>query len=106
MAGGGEASAALNAAAAARKQVLARPSGPRGLVSNLKVFGIAVFACLGGSVGHSIPSFLWANFGTDFCSILLDCCTVITRFVDRPERGTDTSTCGIWLIGRALDVPA
>ncbi|KAK2797971.1 hypothetical protein FQN51_008150 [Onygenales sp. PD_10] len=43
-----EASAAMNAAAAARKQILAGPSGPRGLVQNKKVFGIATFACLGG----------------------------------------------------------
>ncbi|KAL1956883.1 hypothetical protein VTO42DRAFT_6731 [Malbranchea cinnamomea] len=48
MAGGGDASAALNAAAEARKKILARPSGPAGLVQNGKVFGVAVFACLGG----------------------------------------------------------
>lgn len=48
MVGGDEASSALNAAALARKQALARPSGPAGLVQNAKVFGIAVFACLGG----------------------------------------------------------
>ncbi|KAK2765377.1 hypothetical protein FQN54_008223 [Arachnomyces sp. PD_36] len=49
MAGGGDAgAAAMNAAALARRQALAGPSGPAGLMQNLKVFGIAMFACLGG----------------------------------------------------------
>lgn len=42
--------AAMNAAALARRQALAGPSGPAGLVQNMKVFGIAMFACLGGYV--------------------------------------------------------
>lgn len=51
MAGGGDAgAAAMNAAALARRQALAGPSGPAGLMQNLKVFGIAMFACLGGYV--------------------------------------------------------
>lgn len=49
MAGDVDASSALNAAALVRKQA-PRPSGPAGLVQNGKVFGIAVFACLGGYV--------------------------------------------------------
>ncbi|KAJ9270163.1 hypothetical protein DTO212C5_3657 [Paecilomyces variotii] len=46
--GGADTTVALNAAATARKQALAGPSGPAGLVQNAKVFGIALFACLGG----------------------------------------------------------
>jgi hypothetical protein len=50
MAGGGDTGAAMNAAALARRQALAGPSGPAGLLENMKVFGIAMFACLGGYV--------------------------------------------------------
>ncbi|KAL1848643.1 hypothetical protein Plec18170_007953 [Paecilomyces lecythidis] len=46
--GGADTTVALNAAATARKQALAGPTGPAGLVQNAKVFGIALFACLGG----------------------------------------------------------
>jgi hypothetical protein len=38
----------FEAAALARRKALAVPSGPMALVKNLKVFGIACFACLGG----------------------------------------------------------
>ena len=48
MAGGDAGAAAMNAAALARKEALAGPSGPAGLLQNMKVFGIAMFACLGG----------------------------------------------------------
>ncbi|PGH23223.1 hypothetical protein AJ80_02639 [Polytolypa hystricis UAMH7299] len=48
MAGGGDAGAMLSAAALARKEALAGPSGPRGLIQNGRVFGVALFACLGG----------------------------------------------------------
>ncbi|ORX97685.1 general substrate transporter [Clohesyomyces aquaticus] len=44
--GGGP--SAFEAAALARRQALQAPSGPLALVKNLKVFGIACFACLGG----------------------------------------------------------
>ncbi|PGH16033.1 hypothetical protein AJ79_02013 [Helicocarpus griseus UAMH5409] len=43
-----DATAALNAASNARKQALAGPSGPAGLIQNKKVVGVALFACLGG----------------------------------------------------------
>lgn len=46
--GGADTTVALSAAATARKQALAGPTGPAGLVQNAKVFGIALFACLGG----------------------------------------------------------
>lgn len=57
MAGGGDAGAeAMNAAALARRQALAGPSGPAGLLQNMKVFGIAMFACLGGyAISLRIP---------------------------------------------------
>lgn len=32
----------------ARRKALATPAGPMALLKNLKVFGIACFACLGG----------------------------------------------------------
>ncbi len=35
-------------AALARRQALTGASGPMALVKNIKVFGIATFACLGG----------------------------------------------------------
>jgi hypothetical protein len=38
----------LEAAALARRQAFQVKSGPAALVKNLKVFGIACFACLGG----------------------------------------------------------
>jgi hypothetical protein len=44
--GGG--SAEFEAAAMARRKALAGASGPTALIKNLKVFGIACFACLGG----------------------------------------------------------
>lgn len=43
--GGGS---AFEAAALARRKALATPAGPLALFKNLKVFGIACFACLGG----------------------------------------------------------
>jgi len=44
--GGG--AAEFEAAALARRKALSGVSGPMALVKNLKVFGIACFACLGG----------------------------------------------------------
>jgi hypothetical protein len=44
--GGG--SAEFEAAAMARRKALDGASGPTALIKNLKVFGIACFACLGG----------------------------------------------------------
>lgn len=38
----------FEAAALARRKVLATPAGPMALLKNLRVFGIACFACLGG----------------------------------------------------------
>jgi hypothetical protein len=38
----------FEAAAGARRKALSGASGPAALVKNLKVFGIACFACLGG----------------------------------------------------------
>lgn len=38
----------FEAAALARRQALSAPSGPLALLKNLRVFGIACFACLGG----------------------------------------------------------
>lgn len=38
----------FEAAAMARRKALAGASGPLALMKNLKVFGIACFACLGG----------------------------------------------------------
>ncbi|KAF2254777.1 general substrate transporter [Trematosphaeria pertusa] len=38
----------MEAAAMARRKALATPAGPMALLKNLKVFGIACFACLGG----------------------------------------------------------
>ena len=38
----------FEAAALVRRQALATPPGPLALLKNLKVFGIACFACLGG----------------------------------------------------------
>ncbi|EAU37518.1 conserved hypothetical protein [Aspergillus terreus NIH2624] len=46
--GGADTSAAMDAAAKIRKAKLRSPSGPAALVQNRKVFGIAMFACLGG----------------------------------------------------------
>ncbi|KKK25164.1 MFS sugar transporter [Aspergillus ochraceoroseus] len=48
MGGGGDTSAAMDAAAQIRKASLRASSGFRGLVQNRKVFGVAMFACLGG----------------------------------------------------------
>jgi hypothetical protein len=44
VAGGSE----FEAAALARRKALSGATGPMALVKNLKVFGIACFACLGG----------------------------------------------------------
>jgi hypothetical protein len=41
-------SAAVQSAALERRKNLAGGSGPAALVKNIKVFGIACFACLGG----------------------------------------------------------
>jgi hypothetical protein len=38
----------MDGAALARRQALTGASGPIALVKNIKVFGIACFACLGG----------------------------------------------------------
>lgn len=38
----------FEAAALARRQALSTASGPLALIKNLRVFGIACFACLGG----------------------------------------------------------
>ena len=38
----------FEAAALARRKALAGPTGPMALLKNLRVFGIACFACLGG----------------------------------------------------------
>lgn len=38
----------MEAAALARRKALNSPAGPMALMKNLKVFGIACFACLGG----------------------------------------------------------
>lgn len=46
--GGADASAGMEAAAMARRQALAGKTGPAGLMQNLKVFSIALFACIGG----------------------------------------------------------
>ncbi|KAK1145931.1 hypothetical protein N8T08_003878 [Aspergillus melleus] len=46
--GGADTSAAMDAAAQIRKAALRSPSGFAGLVQNRKVFGVAMFACLGG----------------------------------------------------------
>ncbi|KAF7588630.1 hypothetical protein BBP40_005441 [Aspergillus hancockii] len=46
--GGGDASAAMDAAAQIRKDNLKNSSGLAGLIQNRKVFGVALFACLGG----------------------------------------------------------
>ncbi|KAL2007902.1 hypothetical protein VTN00DRAFT_7884 [Thermoascus crustaceus] len=46
--GGSDPTVTMNAAALARKEALAGPSGFAGLVQNRKVFGVALFACLGG----------------------------------------------------------
>ena len=43
-----EDSSVVDAAALARRQALTGASGPMALVKNIKVFGIACFACLGG----------------------------------------------------------
>jgi hypothetical protein len=41
-------SGGMEAAALARRKALNSPAGPMALMRNLKVFGIACFACLGG----------------------------------------------------------
>ncbi|KAL4995773.1 general substrate transporter [Aspergillus recurvatus] len=48
MGGAGDTSAALDAAAQIRKVNLKASSGLPGLIQNKKVFGVAMFACLGG----------------------------------------------------------
>ncbi|KAB8074673.1 general substrate transporter [Aspergillus leporis] len=48
MGGGGDTSAAMDAAAQIRKVALKNSSGLAGLIQNRKVFGVALFACLGG----------------------------------------------------------
>lgn len=50
MGGAVDSSAAMDAAAQMRKATLKASSGMAGLVQNRKVFGIAMFACLGGYV--------------------------------------------------------
>jgi len=50
MGGAADTTVTMNAAALARKEALAGPSGFAGLVQNRKVFGVALFACLGGYV--------------------------------------------------------
>lgn len=48
-------------AALARRQALAGSSGPAALVKNIRVFGIACFACLGGllyGVRNNEPGFV------------------------------------------------
>jgi hypothetical protein len=40
--------AAAQSAALERRKILAGGSGPAALIKNIKVFGIACFACLGG----------------------------------------------------------
>ena len=42
--------AGFGEAAAARRQALSGGSGPVALIKNIKVFGLACFACLGGWV--------------------------------------------------------
>lgn len=48
MAVGGGSASQFDSAALARRQELSGTAGPLALVKNLKVFGIACFACLGG----------------------------------------------------------
>ncbi|KAL1621912.1 hypothetical protein SLS56_008990 [Neofusicoccum ribis] len=48
MAVGGGATSQFDSAALARRQELSGAAGPLALIKNLKVFGIACFACLGG----------------------------------------------------------
>lgn len=48
MAIGTVSAAGADSAAVLRRKALAGPSGPAGLVQNAKVFGMALFACLGG----------------------------------------------------------
>jgi hypothetical protein len=53
MGGGGDTSAAMDAAAQIRKVALKNSSGLAGLIQNRKVFGVALFACLGGYICSS-----------------------------------------------------
>ena len=46
--GGPVSSGAGDASMRAHRKALSGPSGPRGLIQNARVFGIALFACLGG----------------------------------------------------------
>lgn len=46
--GGPVSSSVGDATVSARRKALLGPSGPRGLIQNARVFGIALFACLGG----------------------------------------------------------
>lgn len=55
MAVGTATAAGQDNAALIRRQALAGPSGPAGLIQNAKVFGMALFACLGGYL-QSVPA--------------------------------------------------
>lgn len=65
MAIGTVSAAGADSAAVLRRKALAGPSGPAGLVQNAKVFGMALFACLGGYDDHEIDHF-FENSNTDF----------------------------------------
>ena len=45
---GGPVSSGAGGDMSERRKALSGPSGPRGLIQNARVFGIALFACLGG----------------------------------------------------------
>lgn len=65
--GGADASAGMEAAAMARRQALAGKTGPAGLMQNLKVFSIALFACIGGLLyGYNQGVFSGILAMTDF----------------------------------------
>lgn len=55
MAVGTATAAGQDNAALIRRKALAGPSGPAGLIQNAKVFGMALFACLGGYL-QSVPA--------------------------------------------------
>jgi hypothetical protein len=77
MGGGADTSAAMNAAAQVRQVNLRAPSGFQGLVQNRKVFGIALFACLGGYVVNGLyPLILMRQPLTE----ITVCFTVTTRY--------------------------
>jgi len=82
----------FEAAAMARRKALAGASGPLALMKNLKVFGIACFACLGGLLyGYNQGVFSGVLTMTSFKEHMGD-------YIEDPEKLTWNSSKQGWLV--------